>query len=117
MNTCLCCYEDFLVKCGENIQVFAKMTPDTQYFWIITDKFDRQYQGRVTTDEDGFCVILTGDLPAGLLTEFSGSFKLQFFEETNSCAPVTFTIAQQTDCINFTLRAGNREKNNLGCGF
>lgn len=117
MNSCNCCYEDYIVKCGTNINVFAKLTPSTAYKWVITDKFERQYQGDFTTDADGFWVIPVASLPAGLLTEFSGSFKLQVYAADETCGPVKFQIAQVTDCINFTISAGTRVKDNLGCEF
>lgn len=117
MNTCTCCFEDYLVKCSTTIQVNAKLDPITDYNWVITDKFNRQYSGAFTTDENGFWNIPIADLPAGLLTEFSGEFKLQVYVGNTNCAPINFLIAQTTDCINFTISAGTREKNNLGCTF
>ena len=118
MHTCTCCFEDYLVKCSEDIQVNAQLAPTTDYKWVITDKFERQYEGTITTDADGFVPpILVTELPAGLLTEFSGEFGLQFFAVDDDCAPVHFKIAQVTDCIRFVVRAGTREKNNLGCSF
>jgi hypothetical protein len=117
MNTCTCCFEDYLVKCGDAIQVNAMLTPATSYTWVITDKFNRQYSGTATTDADGFFSIQVTDLPPGLLTEFSGEFKLQVYADAEACAPVRFLIAQVSDCINFTISAGTREKNNLGCAF
>lgn len=114
---CTCCFDDFLVKCEETINVYAKLEVTTEYYWVITDKFNRQYQGQFTTDVDGFWTIPITDLPAGLLTEFSGSFKLEVFNDPNGCAPVRFLIAQSTDCIMFRVAAGTREKNNLGCEF
>lgn len=117
MNTCTCCFEDYLVKCGETITVNAQLQPNEDYRWVITDKFDRQYEGAFTTDSDGFWQIPVSDLPAGLLTEFSGEFKLQVYGIADDCHPVPFKIAQVTDCINFTVRAGTRVKDNLGCTF
>lgn len=121
-TNCLTCFSDYLVKCSTNINVFARLTPLTQYEWVITDKFDREYSGLFTTDADGFWQIPVTDLPDGLLTEFSGTFELQVFEfevypSQSKCAPVKFKIAQEYDCIVFNLRAGTREKNNLGCEF
>lgn len=116
-NKCTWCFEDYVVKCDDEINVFAKLTPTTNYKWVITDKFDRQYSGDFTTDADGFWVIPVADLPPGLLTEFSGQFKLQVFEGDSNCTPINFLIAQMTDCITFNVAAGERIKNNLGCEF
>lgn len=116
MNTCTCCYEDYLVKCSENIIVNAQLVANTAYTWVITDKFNRQYSGAITTDADGLLpAIPITELPAGLLTEFSGDFTLQFFEVGDDCSPAHFKIAQVTTCIEFNIRPGTREKNNLGC--
>jgi hypothetical protein len=84
---------------------------------VITDKFNRQYEGTFSTDDDGFWQIPIADLPAGLLTEYSGDFKLQVYIQGALCTPSNFTIAQVTDCIVFNVHAGTREKNNIGCAF
>lgn len=121
MNTqCDDCYHDYIVQCNENINVFAQLTPDTVYQWVITDKFRRQYAGTFLTDADGFWRIPVDELPDGLLTEYSGTFTLQVYAdpyEANCNEPVTFKIAQTFDCIKFNVRAGTRIKDNLGCEF
>lgn len=114
-TSCCSCFEDFVVKCPTEIRVFAQLTPLTDYTWVITDKFDRQYQGEFTTDENGFWTIPVEDLPEGLLTEFSGNFKLQVID--GECKPIKFLVASEYDCINFNVKAGTREKDNLGCFF
>lgn len=114
--SCNCCFEDYVVKCPETIDIFAKLEPTSEYKWVITDKFNRQYSGDFTTDVNGFWQIPVAELPDGLLTEFSGHFKIQVFAEGN-CAPVKFLIAQQSDCIVFDVNAGTREKSNIGCEF
>lgn len=120
-DKCNNAFEDYLVKCSTEINVFAKLEPNTLYNWVITDKFDRQYSGDFTTDANGFWQIDIDDLPEGLLTEFSGIFKLEVYEysvyPTVGCSPIKFKIAQEYDNIIFCLRAGTREKNNLGCEF
>ena len=117
MNQCINCFTDYIVKCQDHIQVNAKLEPTTEYIWVIIDKFSRQYRGAFTTDAEGFWQIPITDLPAGLLTEFSGEFTLQVFTSDDACAPEKFKIAQVTDCLIFSVAAGTREKNNLGCIF
>ena len=115
MSNCFDCYPDYLVRCSTEIAVNAQLAPLSTYSWIITDKFDRQYSGQFTTNENGFWTIDVDDLPAGLLTQFSGQFKLQV--QDDSCKPIKFKIAQEYDCIVFELKAGTREKNTIGCDF
>jgi hypothetical protein len=120
MEKCTTCFVDYLVQCTTEINVFAKLTPETIYQWVITDKFSRQYSGTFETDADGFWAIPVSELPEGMLTEYSGTFTLQVFDEPygQTCAePITFKIAQTFDCIVFNVRAGTREKNYLGCEF
>lgn len=111
------CFTDYIVQCNDTINVFAKLQPNEQYYWVITDKFTRQYAGDFTTDVNGFWAIPVTDLPEGLLTEYSGTFTLQVFADAYACSPLTFLIAQEYDCLVFNIRAGTRVKNNLGCEF
>lgn len=112
---CNDCFYDYIVRCLENLYVNAQLAPATTFTWIITDKFDHQYQGTFTTDAAGFWVIPVEDLPAGLLTEFSGEFRLQVLDA--GCKPIKFKIAQEYDCITFGVRGGTRIKDTLGCEF
>lgn len=121
MNTqCTNCFTDYIVQCNETINVFAKLAPNETFKWVITDKFDHQYEGEFTTDVNGFWQIDVDDLPEGLLTDYSGNFKLQVYpnEAYYSCdEPISFQIAQTFDCITFNVRGGNRTKANIGCEF
>jgi len=113
--TCCTCFTDFLARCPEEIQVYAQLQPSTMYTWVITDKFGKQWSEEFTTDADGFWTIDVDDLPAGLLTEYSGDFKLQVLDQ--SCKPTKFKVAQEYTCINFNIVGGARIKNTLGCTF
>lgn len=117
MSMCYSCFTDFIARCNDNIFVKAQLEPATNYNWLITDKFENQYQGDFTTDANGFWAISIADLPSGLLTEYSGQFKLQVFTSGDVCAPQQFKIAQVTDCILFTINGGNRIKDTIGCEF
>lgn len=114
---CNSCFQDFIAKCEESIDVFAKLEPNTEYQWVITDKFGNKYSEPVTSDDFGFISIPTSELPAGLLTEFGGNFTLQFYTSTDNCTPVSFLIAKKHSCINFIVRGGTWDKSNLGCEF
>lgn len=117
INNCTCCFTDYLVKCPDNIRVNAKLDPNTGYKWVITDKFNREYSGEVETNNDGYFDIPITDLPAGLLTEFSGEFTLQIFAINQECGPIRFRMAHEYDCISFTMRAGTHIKDFIGCVF
>ena len=112
---CKNAFYDFLSNCNTDIKVNALLLPATAYAWIIIDKFDKQYSGEIITDGDGFFTIAVADLPAGLLNEFAGSFKMELFED--ACKKVDFKMAQFYDSIEFNVKAGTRVKDNLGCDF
>lgn len=116
--SCITCFEDYLAKCPDVINVFAQLpvlAPYENYTWTIRDKFDQIYSGSFITDEDGFWQIPVEDLPDGLLTSFSGEFLLQV--QDSSCKPIKFKIAQEYDCISFHIKGGTFVKDTIGCNF
>jgi hypothetical protein len=116
MTPCSCCFTDTLAKCEEEIRLFITLPVYASYRWVITDKFGHKYQGTLTPHADGGYAIPVDELPAGLLTQYSGSMKLEIFEEGDSaCSPVNFFAAGMYDCIEFSITGGTFEKNNLGC--
>jgi hypothetical protein len=115
---CDTCFPDFVAKCNEAIRVFAQLpalAAYESYKWVITDKFDKKYEGPFVVDENGFWEIPVEDLPEGLLTEYSGNFSLEVYDDT--CKPVKFKIAQEYDCIKFNVKGGTFEKDYIGCSF
>lgn len=115
MSSCSTCFTDYIAKCNLAFTVYAQLAPLTQYTWVIKDKFSNLYQGQFTTDSDGFWTIPVDELPAGLLTQYSGLFTLEVMD--SGCKPVRMKIAQQYDCIDFVVKGGNYEKDTLGCDF
>lgn len=116
--TCDTCFPDFIAKCNEAIQVYAQLpslAAYESYKWVITDKFDKKYEGSFVVDENGFWEIPVDDLPEGLLTEYSGQFSLEVYDD--ACKPVKFKIAQEYDCIRFDVKGGTFTKDYIGCNF
>lgn len=113
--SCTTCFTDYIAKCNLELQVYAQLAPLSDFTWIITDKFGNKYQGNFTTDENGFWEIPVDQLPPGLLTQYSGLFTLEV--QDSGCKPVKFKVAQEYDCIEFTVKGGTYEKNTLGCDF
>lgn len=115
---CSTCFDDFIAKCNTAIRIFAQLPSLAlyqSYRWVITDKFDKQYEGSFIVDADGFWEIPVDELPDGLLTEYSGSFKLQVYD--GDCKPVKFKIASEYDCVDFEVKGGTFVKDTLGCEF
>lgn len=112
---CNCCFVDYIAKCNLAITVYAQLAPLSDYTWVIRDKHGNLYQGEFTTDSNGFWEIPVDQLPSGLLTQYSGEFKLEVYD--TGCKPLKFKIAQEADCINFTVKGGTYEKDTIGCDF
>lgn len=116
--SCETCFPDYIAKCNDAIRVYAQLPALAvyqNYRWVITDKFQNKYEGAFVVDENGFWEIDVDDLPEGLLTEYSGSFRLQVYDQ--SCAPVKFKVAKDYDCISFEVQGGTFVKDTLGCEF
>lgn len=114
MNSCNCCFTDFLAKCEEEIVINATLSPGTAYRWAITDKFEHKYEGAATAGANGELTIPVEDLPPGLLTNYSGDFLLQVYDD-QSCGPIRFKMVGEYDCISFYVKGGTFVKNELGC--
>ena len=108
-------FYDYISNCTTAIRVNALLTPATPYQWVITDKFTNEYSGEAITNADGFFDIEISALPDGFFTPFAGEYKLEVFED--NCRKVDFKIAKFYDEIIFSVSAGTREKDNLGCDF
>lgn len=114
MLTCNKCFYDYITLCQTAIQMRAVLDQNENYLWKITDKFENEYEGEFTTDDDGLWAIPVDELPAGLLTQYGGKFKLQVFKSA-ACNASTMLIAQQYDCIEFEVRGGTSTKDEIGC--
>lgn len=110
-------FSDYLVECPEGIKVNIQLPngPYTEYTWVITDKFQKQYSGEVTSDGDGHFLIPVDDLPPGLLNPHSGEFSLSVYEVGDLCKKIRFLAAKEYEEIRFEVKGGTRVKDNLGC--
>jgi hypothetical protein len=113
--SCNCAFLDYISNCNDAIKVNALLIPARPYTWVVTDKFGKEYSGESISDGEGFISIAVTSLPDGFLTEFSGEFKLEIYEDV--CRKAEFKMAKMYDSIRFTVGGGTRIKDNLGCDF
>lgn len=113
MANCNCCFTDYIAKCGEDLTINTTLSSGTSYRWVITDKFDNKYEGTVVAGASGELVIPVEELPAGMLTQYSGRFLLQIYD--TSCGPIKFKMLGEYDCIDFDVRGGTFVKDEIGC--
>lgn len=106
---------------GNIIKVLSKLD-DTNYMWVITDKFGGQYKDIINTDVHGDFDIDITKLPAQLLTRHSGQFKLQVFKAVEApCHPEQLNFCnleadQVVDTVYFTMYKSDIEETAyIGC--
>jgi hypothetical protein len=80
----------------DNITVNAGLTPGTEYWYIITDKFGNRYTKQVTADENGSFELQASDFPQGLFNPYSGKFPLQVKKTLQDEAPQPLTFCGVT---------------------
>lgn len=89
------------------------LTPNTSYFYEITDKFGNVYQKAFTTDVDGYFSISPNDFPPYLFTNAGGNFTLIVKESLTDCGVVDFDYCEDTfDTIVFSF-IKNAENGNV----
>lgn len=112
---CSAIFEDYLSNCISPIEVNGNFPPGVLLKWVLTAPNGNEYFGEGIPDANGMLSIPLADIPAGLLTQYGGTFFLQFFDTPYQCRKVNFVIGKEVDAIAFTIKAGNNQKPNLGC--
>lgn len=103
LESCKECFEVALNTCADRIFIDAGLSGDL--FYRVTDKFDNKYSDALQY-EDGNQIpfIPISDLPPGLFTPHSGSFKLEVFTQITGCEPQTLTFCDvEYDCVLMTF--------------
>lgn len=100
---CETCYHAQIPSCADEIIIDAGLTPSTNYYWVLTDKFRNKYTQDATTNISGLLVInVTDDLPDGLLTPYSGDFTLQIFDTSDVLQEYTIDTIDYS-CITISI--------------
>lgn len=103
------------------IKVLSKLD-ETDYMWVITDKFGHQYKDIIEADGNGDFEIDITKLPPQLLTRHSGQFKLQVFKAVEApCNPEQLNFCnleqdQVVDTVHFKMYKSDIEETAyIGC--
>lgn len=110
-----CCFEGVISPCTEAIKVKGKLSPATNYFWIITDSHGNVYSQEFTTDADGYGEIDTTELPEGFCNPYNAGFTIQVKSTLASCDFIPLVFAIKYDCVNVKVVGGTLEKDQIGC--
>jgi len=91
------------------IEIGIEREDDILYNLVITDKFGNKYTNELELDEGGYLVFDTTDevYPENLLTQYSGSFKLEVYN-VNNCTNETLNFCENIfDTYQFTFYKEN----------
>lgn len=110
--SCSNCFTDTISNCQTNLTVRTLLTPATTYRWIITDKFGKKYSNTAVANASGYLVIPVTQLPEGMLTSYSGDFKMEIQDTVGK--EIVFKMVGEYTCIEFTVTGGSYEKSTIG---
>src|SRR5690606_7168923 len=116
--SCTSCFTDWICKCGpynDFILLRSLLDPATEYTYRLRDKFDAEYIGQVTSDENGHLEIPISDFPDGFFNEYAGNFTLEIYTDADLCNRVQIPLVSSYECVTIEVRGGNNEKNTIGC--
>jgi hypothetical protein len=116
--SCTTCFTDWICKCvpyNDFIEVRSLLTPATEYFYKITDKFNAIYSGAVTSTADGYLEIPIADFPDGYFNEYAGNFTLEIYTDADLCNRVQIPLVSSYECVTIEIKGGTTEKNTIGC--
>lgn len=105
MSVCQACAEYSIKSCSSTIELKAGLSPNTEYYWLITNPKNKVYQRRATTDDTGKLTIDATVFPAGLLNPYAGMFELQIRDGSDYLTVVPMTLQGASfDCIKFSFQ-------------
>lgn len=105
MATCPTFYPAYLPSCPASIVIEPEnVIADGTYGLRITDKFCSIYWLEITAS-GGVLTASTSTLPDGLMTPFSGSFKLHLYNSVDGCDTISLTFCNTIyQCIILKIR-------------
>ena len=102
------CYEAIISTCSSDIFLRAGLTPDTEYYWVLTDRHNNIYQRKVSTDDTGTLTLEAAALPQGL-NKYSGTLNLSIREGNDYLQSVELTFdGENYSCVLIFLENFNR---------
>ncbi len=109
--SCTTCYNAEISKCPEVISIQAGLTPNTDYYIRVTDKFGNRYGEAITSNGDGDVAITADDTdvyPVGLFDDTGSVLLIEVSVENNPWVPLTMTLgATEQTCIQLTCVTDN----------
>lgn len=105
-SNCPFCYEYPLIACYDNYIFDLDLLPNTVYNIILTDKFQKKYRRRVTSDADGKIILDPENFPDGFFTPENGDLGMEITDENNLPVEIIFGYNIYT-CLTLTFEYNN----------
>ena len=91
-------------ECKDSFTFPISLTPNTDYAYLLTDKFGNKYKNTFTSNSDGLLTINKSDFQDFTFTSASGNFTLSIKEHMNSCNNINFVYCDaEFESITFSF--------------
>ena len=91
-------------ECEDSFTFQISLTPNTDYAYLLTDKFGNKYKNTFTSNSDGSLTINKSDFQDFTFTSASGNFTLSIKEHMNSCNNINFVYCDaEFESITFSF--------------
>ena len=91
-------------ECEDSFTFPISLTPNTDYAYLLTDKFGNKYKNTFTSNSDGSLTINKSDFQEFTFTSASGNFTLSIKEHMNSCNNINFVYCDaEFESITFSF--------------
>ena len=91
-------------ECEDSFTFPISLTPNTDYAYLLTDKFGNKYKNTFTSNSDGSLTINKSDFQEFTFTRASGNFTLSIKEHMNSCNNINFAYCDaEFESITFSF--------------
>lgn len=91
-------------ECEDSFTFPISLTPNTDYAYLLTDKFGNKYKDTFTSNSDGSLTINKSDFQDFTFTSASGNFTLSIKEHMNSCNNIKFVYCDaEFESITFSF--------------
>ena len=95
-------------ECDNSFTFPIALVPNTDYAYLLTDKFGNKYKDTFTSNSDGSLTINRSDFQEFTFTSASGNFTLSIKEHINSCNNINFVYCDaEFDSITFSFSKNN----------
>jgi hypothetical protein len=101
---CSDCFE--VIRADDNLNFIYGLTPSTQYYLWIIDKFRANYRVLITSGVDGSFDITLSDYPSGMFNKYAGDFEVFLSTDVEGLNVVDLTInAVSYSCVVLAISA------------